>query len=158
MLRWSRFAEERPDLADAGRALLYQFGVGLGFLATVGVDSSPRVHPVCPVLSGGGLYLRVIPSPKRSDLERNGRYALHSFPRPDDEDAFYLTGRAEAADEEGLRREVLDVFLSERAMGSDPPGSEDERLFELLVGRAMLTRTTGHGDYQPSHVIWHHRE
>jgi hypothetical protein len=45
----------RPDLADASRALLYQFGVGLAFLSTVRPDGGPRVHPVwhtkypCPV-------------------------------------------------------------------------------------------------------------
>jgi hypothetical protein len=33
-----------------GRDLLYQFGVGLGFLSTVRRDGGPRVHPICPIL------------------------------------------------------------------------------------------------------------
>src|SRR6266704_3965772 len=48
----------RPDFADAGRALLYQFGVGLAFLATVRRDGGPRVHPVCPLICHGGLLHR----------------------------------------------------------------------------------------------------
>ena len=35
MLTWAELAPARPELAEAGRRLLYQFGVGLGFVATV---------------------------------------------------------------------------------------------------------------------------
>jgi hypothetical protein len=38
MERWSEFAAEQPDMAEAGRTLLYQFRVGLGYLATVRKD------------------------------------------------------------------------------------------------------------------------
>ena len=41
MLRWGEFQRLRPDLAEAGRRLLYQFGVGLGFLATVRPTAAP---------------------------------------------------------------------------------------------------------------------
>jgi len=34
MVSWDEFQRLRPDLAEAGRRLLYQFGVGLAFLAT----------------------------------------------------------------------------------------------------------------------------
>jgi hypothetical protein len=47
MLRWADFQRVRPDLAEAGRRLLYQFGVGLAFLATVRADGGPRLHPRC---------------------------------------------------------------------------------------------------------------
>ena len=63
--RWKELSEQRPDLADAGRNLFYQFGVGLGFLATIRRDGGPRVHPVCPFLTESGLYVFVEPSPKR---------------------------------------------------------------------------------------------
>ena len=33
-----------------------------------------------------------VPGPKQADLHRDGRYALHSFPCEDNEDAFYCTG------------------------------------------------------------------
>ena len=103
MASWAEFEKDRPDLATAGRALLYQFGVGLGFLATVRRDGGPRVHPMCPVIHGGGMYAFIVPGPKQADLHRDGRYALHSFPCPDNEDAFYCTGRAEADEDAGLR-------------------------------------------------------
>ena len=56
MKRWSEFAAEQPDMAEAGRALIYQFRVGLGYLATVRKDGGPRVHPVCPVIAHDGIH------------------------------------------------------------------------------------------------------
>jgi hypothetical protein len=91
MLTWAEFRETRPDLADAGQSLFYQFGgVGLGFLGTVRVDGGPRVHPMCPVIMDDGIYAMLVPSPKLQDLLRDGRYAMHSFPCVDNEDAFYI--------------------------------------------------------------------
>ena len=85
MKRWSEFAAEQPDMAEAGRALIYQFRVGLGYLATVRKDGGPRVHPVCPVIAHDGLYVFIgNHSPKVHDLLRDGRFALHAKygPRP----------------------------------------------------------------------------
>jgi len=31
---------------------------------------------------------------------------------------------------------------------------EDQDLFEFLIERCLLTRTTGHGDPSPRHVVW----
>ncbi|MGH7856085.1 MAG: pyridoxamine 5'-phosphate oxidase family protein, partial [Candidatus Binatia bacterium] len=87
MLTWSQFRDERPDLAEAGRQLLYQFSVGLAFLGTVRKDGGPRMHPMCPILYEEGLYAFIEPGPKRYDLVRDGRYAMHCFPPADDEDA-----------------------------------------------------------------------
>lgn len=50
MLTWSAFASREPEMADAGRALPYQFGVGLAFLGTArpdGVQESIRCSPSC---------------------------------------------------------------------------------------------------------------
>jgi hypothetical protein len=52
------------------------------------------MHPVCPLIAETGLYVFLEPSPKRSDLHRDRRYALHSFPSPHNEDAFYVSGEA----------------------------------------------------------------
>ena len=79
MRTWAEFRHARPDLAEAGRRLLYQFGVGLAFLATVRPDGSPRLHPISPLLTNDALLGFIQPSPKRQDLHRDGRYALHSF-------------------------------------------------------------------------------
>ena len=66
MVSWGELREMRPELVEAGRARFYQFGVGLAFLATVRPDGGPRLHPVCPVIDGDGLYALLIPSPKRN--------------------------------------------------------------------------------------------
>src|SRR5690348_2408841 len=121
VVSWDEFEKERPDLAGAGRALFYQFGVGLGFLATVRRDGGPRVHPMCPVIHDGGMYAFIVPGPKQADLHRDGRYALHSFPCPDNEDAFYCTGRAAVEEDAGLRRVLAGIFVAERADGVPVP-------------------------------------
>jgi len=96
MVTWKEFAAAAPELAQAGRSLLNQFRVGLAFLATVRADGDPRLHPVCPVLSGDRLFVLITPtSPKRHDLLRDGRYALQTFPQPKPgSDEFSVTGRA----------------------------------------------------------------
>jgi hypothetical protein len=153
-LTWSQLAEQRPDLAEAGRNLFYQYGMGLAFLSTVRPDGGPRLHPVCPVLAGGRLVAHVIPSLKRADLHRDGRYALHSFPCDGNEDAFYLTGHAVPVGNQDLARAAADQFLAERKLDSEPPGFGDGEFFEFLVGRCLLTRTDGHGDWHPRHTVW----
>ena len=93
MKTWNEFAALRPDLAEAGRALLYQFGVGLGFLATTRADGGPRVHPMCPVMHRRrDVRVHRPLDPSNAICVRDGRYALHSFPCPDDEDAFSCIG------------------------------------------------------------------
>src|SRR5437667_7673460 len=71
VVHWGDFRRLRPDLAEAGRRLLYQFGVGLGFLGTVRADGGPRIHPICPLLTDDGLYAFLAPSLKRDDLRRS---------------------------------------------------------------------------------------
>src|SRR5688572_21640715 len=149
MATWRDLTEQRPDLAEAGRELLYQFSVGLGFLATIRPDTGPRLHPMCPILHDDRLLAFIIPSPKLEDLRRDGRYALHCFPPPDNEDAFYVTGTARVLDDEALRAVVARQFVQERtAVGVPPPGAE-QALVELDLDMVMLTRTTGHGDEHP---------
>src|SRR5215467_4007953 len=96
MVTWKELAAAEPDLADIGCSLLFQFKVGLAFLATVRRDGAPRLHPVCPVLSNGRLFVLITPtSPKRHDLLRDGRYALQTFPQPKPgSDEFYIAGSA----------------------------------------------------------------
>jgi nitroimidazol reductase NimA-like FMN-containing flavoprotein (pyridoxamine 5'-phosphate oxidase superfamily) len=155
MLTWPEFREARPDLADAGRSLFYQYGgVGLGFLGTVRLDGGPRVHPMCPVITEDGIYAMLVPSPKLQDLMRDGRYAMHSFPCDDNEDAFYITGRAETRDDAEARARVARQFLAERSWDTPPPGFDEQDVVEFSIERCLLTRTTGHGDPDPQHTIW----
>jgi hypothetical protein len=154
MASWSAFASERPELAAAGRELLYQHGVGLAFLATVRADGGPRLHPMCPLLREEGLFAFIVPSPKQRDLHRDGRYAMHSFPCESNEDAFYSSGRATPIDDGPLRRELCDQFVTERAaLGVTAPAAHDE-LFGFELDTCLLTRTSGHGDLAPVHTVW----
>jgi hypothetical protein len=154
VVTWGVLRERRPELAEAGRALLYRVGVGLAYLATVRADGGPRLHPICPLLHGDGLYAFIVPGPKRGDLHRDGRYVLHSFPTPDNEDAFACTGRAWFVDEAALRQALAELFVSERAAIGVPEPGADQHLFAFDLERCLLTRTTGHGDPHPRHIVW----
>ena len=131
-VRWEAFAAQAPEIAGAGRALIYQYGVGLGFLATLRADGAPRLHPVCPVVTEGGLFVFVVDrSPKVRDLRRDPRFALHAMPPDAVDDEFVVNGRAEPVSDHALEARVLATYL---AQGTT---SEDHTLFELLVDRAL---------------------
>jgi hypothetical protein len=153
-MRWGEFAMVRPDLAEAGRALLYQYGVGLAFLATTRADGGPRVHPMCPLLTATDLYAFLVPSPKRRDLHRDGRYALHTFPAERNEDAFSLNGRAVAIADEAAVAALTAQYAGERGLPEPPGEIASWELFAFDVESALLTRTTGHGDPSPVHTVW----
>jgi len=151
---WREFCEQQPEMAEGGRQLLYQFGVGLAFLATIRPDTGPRMHPMCPILHEDRLLAFILPSPKLNDLRRDGRFALHCFPPADNEDAFYVTGRARVLDDLQLRDTVTNQFLDERAAQAIPAPEADHALVELDLDTVLLTRTTGHGDFDPQHTVW----
>lgn len=155
VISWGDFKAQQPELARAGAGVLYHFGVGLAFLGTVRADGGPRLHPMCPLLTGTGLYAFIVPSPKQRDLHRDGRYAMHSFPLEDNENAFYLSGAASLVPHPQTRLRLARQFADERSDLAVPPPDEEQHLFEFQVQTAMLTRTTGHGDPHPQHTIWH---
>jgi hypothetical protein len=154
MISWRDFKEQQPELARQGAELLYHFGVGLAFFSTVRADGGPRLHPICPLLTDDGCYAFIIPSPKRGDLHRDGRYAMHSFPMEDNEDAFYVSGAATYVTQPELRERLGRQFADERSQFAVPPPGAEQHLFEFHLQAAMLTRTTGHGDPAPQHAIW----
>jgi hypothetical protein len=111
---WAGFEAAAPALAYEGKRLFYQFGVGLGFLATVRKDGGPRVYPFCPVIAADGHYVFVVPSPKRADLRHDGRYALHSYPPVEVDDEFCVTGRATEVEDSRVRAERNRVLPQRR--------------------------------------------
>lgn len=148
MASWSEFAADAPRLARAIRSLMEQYGPGLGYLATVRADGGPRVHPVSPVITDDGLYCFIIDSPKRRDLERDGRYALHSFPPEVSDDEAYVAGRARlVTDEQRVTRLATDLRAAPRT---------DWKLFEFDIDVAMLARH-GHTGATPLAVDPEHR-
>ena len=152
MPRWNEFAAQAPEIAEQGRSLIYQFGIGLGFLATVRKDGGPRLHPFCPIQAAGGLYGLIIASPKRDDLLRNGQYAIHTFPKEESDDEFYLTGTAHREHDAAIREEVV---ASYRATGGNT--NDDEWLFEFDIERVLLAiykkRSEGN-TWPPTYSKW----
>lgn len=111
---------------------------------------------MCPLVTPDRLFAFIVPSPKCEDLTRDGRYALHSFPAPENEDAFYLTGRARQVDDAPRRAALIEQFVDERSqLGVRADDLADQTLFEFAIDRCLLTRTTGHGDLHPVHTTWH---
>src|SRR3954451_18064634 len=107
MATWREFQKQRPDLASAGRDLLYQVGIGLAFLATVRVDGGPRLNPMCPVLADDRLFAFIVPGPKCRALERDVPYAMLSFPCGDNAGASIAAGSAVAVDASARRARLV---------------------------------------------------
>jgi hypothetical protein len=132
MASWNEFATAAPRLAVPIRTLLHQYGPGMGYLATVRPDGGPRVHPVSPLVTDDGLFCFVIASPKRRDLDRDGRYALHAFPAEHSEVEAYVAGRAHPVSDP--------VMVAQLALQFRAAPTIDWRLYEFTVETALLHR------------------
>ncbi len=135
MASWTQFAAASPRLAAEIRVLFHQYGPGLGYLATVRADGGPRVHPVSPVITADGAYCFLIDSPKRRDLERDGRYALHAFPAEESDVEAYLTGTARPVTDPATIARISSQAAAHTAV--------DWRLYELHIEVAMMHRPLG---------------
>jgi len=149
VLTWGEFERASRDIAAAGDQLLHQFGIGLAFIATTRLDGGPRVHPCCPLLHDGHLFVFITgASPKRYDLERDKRFALHSFPPEQTDDEFYCSGSAHRVTDASIRG-----LLAAKAKHNV---RDDEVLFELRLSRALHTTWVNprQPDTYPVHKVW----
>jgi hypothetical protein len=134
MATWERFESLAPDLAAFGRERIQRTGVT--YLATVRADGGPRVHPVTPVFAGGRMWIWMEPSsPKRHDVLRDPRYAMHAAVEGSDGGGgeFVLRGRARASDDP-----------QERALVAGPNTPDRYVLFELGIDEVMASRYVDH--------------
>jgi hypothetical protein len=148
-VRWSDLAAAEPELAEHGRRLIYGLGIGMGFLGTVRKDGGPRLHPVCPGIAAGGLWVFVPEhTVKWHDLRRDPRYALHAFPADEDEE-FYVSGTARFAEDDAELR----AAVTEAVPHSAPP---HEALVELRIERALHTTWANWAtpESHPVRTIW----
>lgn len=148
MASWSQFASAAPQLAASIGNAIYQYGPGLAYLATVRADGGPRVHPVSPAISEGGLYCVLLDTPKRRDLERDGRYAMHAFPPDDDDNEACMQGRARlVTDDETRRRVARQLRVAEGLTWW---------LYELSVDSAMFAQrgSSGAGPGVLGYQLW----
>ena len=154
MVTWDELEAVHP-LAEQAR--LGWARMPVAHLATVRRDGSPRVHPVCPHVAQGRIYVVIgSQSPKRFDLANDGRFALRAIdasePGPDfDEFEFSVEGRARR-----VPSEEVATWSAVRAVCPYPFPDEDW-LFELDITRALSATwdpldTPGRRAYR---LMWH---
>ena len=146
----------RPDRAatrPGGRrsALLYQFGVGLAFLATVRRRPGPGCTRCARSSHEDRLLAFIVPSPKLEDLRRDGR--LRAALLPSRRRRGRLLRHAawhRAIDDPRSGPRSAAQFVDERTVVNVPAARRRPALVELDLDTVLLTRTTGHGDLDPS--------
>ncbi len=130
-MSWKKFEEQSPELASIGASLLSR---QISFLATIRTDGSPRVHPVRPIVGYGYLFVFIDQSsPKRSDLLKDGRYAMHCsvFESNGLSNEFMIAGVAKAVDNHEIREQAVELW------GKDVP--DKYALFEFSIDAALAT-------------------
>jgi len=143
---WSELEVAAPAIAGEGRRLIYARGDGEALLATVRGDDLPRIHPVNVAIVDGRLYVFVIAgSPKRGDLETDGRYALHTHQDPAAPSELALRGRARRVDDPAERDRV--------AAGWAFTIDDGYTLFELAIESALLGER-GADEWPPRYTAW----
>jgi hypothetical protein len=119
-------------------------GGGEALLATVREDDPPRVHPIAVAVNGSGLYAFILPSPKLTDLEADGRYALHAYPDAEKPHEFLVRGRVRPVDE-GTRATLAPGWSWQ--VGDAPA-------VEFLIEEALLAERASRDDWPPKYSTW----
>jgi hypothetical protein len=130
-MSWHDFEIGVPDLALLGLELL---NGKIAYLATSKKDGSPRLHPVRPFIGEGQFFLFIDQkSPKRRDILRDGRFALHSsvFQTNGPSTEYLISGMANVIEDPDIRE------AAHRVVGHDL--SDQYTLFEFSVERVSAT-------------------
>ena len=146
MVTWGEFAAAAPEIAEAGRRLLYRGEKGSGLLSTVRGDSLPRLHPISVAIREDRLVAVLLPSAKTTELIEDGRYALHATHDPAVPNEFVVRGRAWRIDDEATRvRITTDWYFGV---------ADEESLFEFLIEYAVLGERGSASDWPPHYRSW----
>jgi hypothetical protein len=145
MVTWSELEAAALDIATEGRRLLYARGDGEALLATVRGDDPPRIHPINAGVIDGRLYAFLLRSAKRVDLERDGRYALHTHQDAADPSEFSVRGRARLIEDAEVRTAVGDSWFFTI--------DETYYLFEFSIESAVLG-LRGPDEWPPRYTRW----
>jgi hypothetical protein len=147
---WSELEREAPELAASGRAALYRSGAGEGLLATVAGEGLPRIHPVNVGIVDGRLFVFVQErSGKTTDLQADGRYALHAVQDPAEPHEFVVRGRARLVEDPDIRAKAIGVWPF--TPGADYP------LFELDIAHVLFRSRANPHDWSEKYVSWRGR-
>ena len=113
MNRWCDCEREAPELAALVRCRFE--ATGLGFLATLRADGSPRLSGIEPWFVDDDVWLAMMPEArKRDDLTRDPRLALHSASIDKDVVAGDAKLTGSARDVTGAAREPFLALIEER--------------------------------------------
>jgi hypothetical protein len=145
-ISWAELEAAAPRLAADGRALLRRRSAEEGLLATVRGDGLPRVNPVSVAIVDGRLLVFVLRSAKRTDLDLDGRYALHAHQDPAAPSEFSVRGRAHRVEDPAIRAAAAPVW----------PFEVDDSywLFELRIEAAVIGRRPTADDWPPVYETW----
>jgi hypothetical protein len=132
MTTWNDFSASAPDLAAAVQA---RFEVtGLGMLATLRKDGSPRISGIEPSFFEGELWLGMMDgSRKAHDLQRDPRLALHNatVDKEVKEGDVKVSGLGLEIKDDATKKVFLDAFCE--ANGYGPPDDSPMHLFKVDV-------------------------
>jgi hypothetical protein len=143
---WSDFVRAEPEMAEKGRALLYQRGDGEGLFATVAPHGTPRINVLNAGVHDGRLLVFVQGhSAKARDLAANPRYALHAHQDPSHPDEFLVRGEARLVTDPAVRQAAADEWFFTVA--------DDYPLYELLIEHALLGER-GPDEWPPRYRSW----
>lgn len=141
MSSWSEVLAAAPDLAAAVEQRFETYGLGL--LATLRRDGSPRISGIEPLFALGEVWLGMMDkSLKSTDLRRDGRLALHAatVDKEVKEGDAKLTGEAHLV-EDSERQAAFAAAFKER--NGYNPGEGPFDLFVVDVREISLLRPGG---------------
>lgn len=149
MTTWEDVVEAAPELAEVVRGRFE--ATGLGYLATVRRDGSPRISGIEPWFGGGRLWIGSMDGARKAqDLRRDPRFSLHAAnvdKEVADGDARISGGAVEIDPADERWDQALAAFVE--VTGHDvPPGpmhlfclEPDEVVFLRPAGDHLLIRT-----------------
>ncbi len=141
MVSWSDVVAAAPELAARVQARFEAHGLGL--LATLRRDGSPRISGIEPLFALDELWLGMMPgSRKAADLLRDPRFALHSATADKQVTAgdAKLTGRAVAVCDQASLDRFARAF---EAHTGYPPGAGPFSLFRADVLEVSMLKPAG---------------
>jgi hypothetical protein len=141
MARWNEIEGAAPEIAALARGRIE--ATGLGLVATLRADGSPRISGVEPSFFDGELLLGMMDgSLKARDLQRDPRFSLHNATADKEvkEGDTKISGRVIELADPDEKREFLRRF--EEANGYGPPEGP-YHLFRLDVTEVVTIKPSG---------------
>jgi hypothetical protein len=147
MSSWSEVVAASPELAEAVQERFDAHGLGL--IATLRRDGSPRISGIEPLFAMNELWLGMMPDSRKAlDLLRDGRFALHSATT--DKQVTYgdarIAGVAVSVDDEQEFSRFREAFAANTGY---PPPDGPFQLFRADVREMSMIKPGGdHLDIQ----------